>query len=219
MRKTMMFAVLVAGSLMAGCATMPERIEPALLSEASADQNAQIQQINQDIIKKREECVAAAKALEIGESAIVVSKEQVKTYDQSAKLLNAQMNFYNLQNTKDKVDATAKLIDQNNKRTVQEKANLDYLSIYRDQLGVEKDLRDLELANLLAKVDLLKAKIALDYQTKRQEKTPLKVEKYQAFADDLAKQLFNKQEEQKKAAEKTARAKDALAKTGYGAQQ
>jgi outer membrane murein-binding lipoprotein Lpp len=214
----MMIAAIVTGAFITGCVTMPNRIDPAFLAEATADQNAQIQQFNQDIIKKRDECDVAKKALETGESAIGVSKEQVKTYEQNGQLLNSQMNLLNLQGSADKVDAAAKGIDLNNRRIVQEKANTDYLSIYRDQLVIEKDLRDLELANLLGKADLLKAKIAFDFQMKRHEKEPIKVETYQKYVDDLAKQLFNKQEEQKKAADKTARAKDALTKTGYGAQ-
>jgi hypothetical protein len=213
----MMFVVLFAGIMTTGCVTMPAKIEPSLLSEMTDDQKAQIRQLNDDIIKKREEVVSAQKAASAADATLVVSKQQLGTYEQNAKLLDSQMKLYNEQGDKDKTDETAKKIEQNNKLIIQEKANSEYLSANRDQLKIEKDIRDLELASLLARVDLIKAKAAFDFQTKRQEKEPVKVEDYQKYSDDLDKKILKKQDDHKKAVEKSARAKEALDKTGYGA--
>jgi outer membrane murein-binding lipoprotein Lpp len=219
MRKIMMFAILCAGLITTGCVTMPATIEPTLLSEMTDDQKNQIQQLNQDIVKKRDESVVAQKAYAGSDEVVDVSKQQIKSYEQNGKLLDSQMGMYNEQGNKDKVEEIAKLIDQNNKRIVQEKANLEYQTTKRDQLKIEKEISELELSSLLAKVNLIKAKAAFDYQTKRQEKEPTKVEDYQKYSDDLDKKIVSKQEDHKKAVEKTARAKEALDKTGYGAKE
>lgn len=219
MYKGYILAAVFAGSMVIGCATMPEKIEPSLLKEATADQTSQLDQINKDIMVKRDERTTADQALAVAEAMLVVSKEQIRVYDQNGKLFEAQSALYTTQNSKDKLEATAKAVDANNKKINQEKANYDYLTVYSDQLKVDKECRELELASLFAKADLIKAKIAFDYQTKLQEKKPIEVATYQKYADDTAKQLADKKADQKKAAEKTARAKDALVKTGYGAQQ
>ena len=217
MYKGLILAAAFAGTMLAGCVTMTEKIEPSLLTEATADQNAQIDKLGKDAIVKREDRVAAEKAVNIAEAMIAVSKEQIRTYEQVGKLYAAQNNLYTVEGSKDKIDAVAKSIDANNKKTAQEKANNDYLNIWCDQLVCEKELRELELASIFAQVDLIKATAAHDFQVKRQEKKPIDVSAYQKNADEIAKKIVTKQSDLKKSVEKTARAKEARDKTGYGA--
>ena len=218
MNKILIFTALFTFGTMVGCSTMPEKIEPSLLLEAAADQNTQIQQLNRQIISKREESLALQKAVSIAEAVIAVSSEQVRLYEQNGKLLNAQFSLYTVQSVKEKMDIASKSIEANRKHIVQEKANGEYCAVYRDQLTAEKELREQELAVLLSQLDLLKAKIASEYQVKHQEKKPIIVEPYQKYNEDMVRQLSGKQAELKIAAEKTGRSKDALVKTGYGEQ-
>ena len=106
------------------CERCRKKIEPSLLKEATADQLSQLDQINKDIIAKRDERTAADQALAVADAMIVVSKEQVKVYEQNGKLLEAQSSLYTTQNTKDKLEATAKTVEANNKKIVQGKSKL-----------------------------------------------------------------------------------------------
>ena len=219
MNKLFVLAAVCTASVLAGCVTMTEKIEPSLLTEATAEQKAQIDKLGKESVAKREERLAAEKAVSIAEALIAVSKEQVRVYEQNAKLYNSQSSLYTIEGAKEKIDAVAKDVESNNRKIVQEKANSDYLTIWMDQLVIEKELRELELSSLFAQSDVIKATAAYEFQVKRLETKPIDVEVYKKNAADLGKKIESKQAELKKAADKTARAKDALAKTGYGVQQ
>ena len=218
MNKICVLAAVFAASFFAGCVTINPKIEPSLLTEATVEQKAQLDKLGKDAVAKREERVAAEKAVSIAEAMIAVSKEQIRVYEQDGKLYNAQSSLYTIQGIKEKIDAAAKDIETNNRKIVQEKANSDYLTMWRDQLVVEKELRELELSSLFAQSDVIKATAAYEFQVKRLEAKPIDVEAYRKSAADIDQKIVSKQAELKKASEKTSRAKDALAKTGYGAQ-
>ena len=137
MNKLCILAAVCAASFFAGCVTMTEKIEPSLLTEATAEQKAQIDKLGKDAVAKREERLAAEKAVAIAEAMIEVSKEQVRVYEQTARLYNAQSGLHTIEGSKEKIDAVAKDIEANNRKTVQEKANTDYLTIWMDQLSIE----------------------------------------------------------------------------------
>ena len=201
-----------------GCTTMPEKVENACLVEMTPEQTAQITQIEQSIIKKREERINAEKALAVADELIAVSSAQLEAVEANGRLLDAQKKLYAAQESQDKAAAAIKNSDINKQRAVQEKANTAYLKENRELIFIQKELRELELAVLLAQADLIKAQAAFAFQTKRQEKTPIKVEQYQKYYDAMNAQLTSKKENEKTALDRVAQAKDALAKTGYGAQ-
>jgi len=202
MNKNRIFSWCCACLIVCSCATIPERIDQSLLVEATADQSAQLKQIDLNIIQKRDERIAADKAIAESQALLAAQKELIKEYKDKRKILESQPS----QDAKEKIEETDNNIEV-------EKMHNEYLSVFIDQLNVDRDYCSLELTSLLAKADLVKANIAFEYQKKHQDAKQIRVEPYQKYYDDTLKQLSEKAKDKENAAQKTASMKKLI---GYG---
>lgn len=215
MRKEIMLCVVCVIAAV-GCATAPEKIDSSLLAETDAASSAKLQQTNQDIIKKRKERVAVSAALSSVVVMISASKQKIDDCTQQMKVYQAQIDTP--QNDKSRTDMTGKFIDADKTTIIREKANLEYLLTYRDQLKIEESCKELEIASLFTKDDRINAQIVHDAQVQHNNPDPIKVEPYQKYYDASVRDLAVKKEEVQDASDKTAFKKEARDKTGYEAQ-
>lgn len=164
--------VILFSLIIASCTTMPSEIEDKYLAEKTEPQSKAISALEQKIIDKNKE--KQSSGIRMKETANLPGKteEEVKLLEKENDILKDQIVLY--EKNKDAVNLEAKKVQlaDNESKLAKKRAILQYQESEKKLAETENALKDTELAQYIAELNLEKSKIAAVYRDKTEQATP-----------------------------------------------
>lgn len=164
--------VILFSLIIAACTTMPAEIEDKYLTEKTDPQLKAISALEQKIIDKNRE--KQSSGIRMKETAKLPGKteEEVKLLEKENDVLKDQIDLY--EKNKDAVNLEAKKIQlaENESKLAGKRALLQYQESEKKLAETENALKNAELAQYIAELNMEKSKIAAVYRDKTEPVTP-----------------------------------------------
>jgi hypothetical protein len=165
MKRSITLAAALA--VVIGCATMPDPVSTVYLSEKTPAESQAIDKLELAVVAKKNEKESAEKELRIIEQRVKAASADLNAVSARGKALEEESRLVSLTEDAGRAAEIAKKIEQNGRvRTHRDKKH-EKEKAAKQHGGALVDLRQAELAALVAELDMEKAKIAHVYQEKR----------------------------------------------------
>lgn len=185
---------LLISLFIAACSSIPKDVDEKYLAEKSESDTKAIYSLEQKIIDKNKEKQAVDKKLKEQSKLPSATEEEIKLLKKENGLLKDQVYYYeknidavNLENRKAQ-------LAENELKMSRKTAQFEYQKSENRLLETELELRNAELAQHIAELNVEKSKIAAMYRDKNE---PVKPEKEEGFFTRLINKMTGKDPDDK----------------------
>jgi hypothetical protein len=164
--------------MIAGCTTMPAEIEDKYLSEKTEPQSKTIYAFEGKIIEINKEKQSIDKKMKDQAKLPAGTEEEIKLLKEENGLLKDQVYFY--EKNKDAVNLELKKaqLGENETKLAKKTSLLQYNVSEKKLFEAELDLKNAELAQSIAELNVEKSKIAAAYRDKNEPAKPQEEENF-----------------------------------------
>lgn len=164
MRK-LIFAI-IAFTFITGCTTLPGPVDEQYLAEKTDSDAARLEQIEKEIIVKNREKQASEQNLRENTPDIENTREALNLITRENKLLKDQLELYTRSKDAKNMEIKKEQLAENEGKLERQRRLLKYQESQKNLYDTEAELRNAELAVLVAKLNFEKSKIAEAYREK-----------------------------------------------------
>ncbi len=168
------FALMLICAIGTTCTTMPTPVDTTYLSEIKSDESARIQELEQEILRRKKDVDSARTERDIAVQDEALAGATKDFLERKMAVFREKEKLYNL--TKDEPLAIK------NKKAIRDLTGaisahqnyLKYAAVRRDYLSAALELRETEMSAAVWEMQLEKARVARSYQDRRPEEFPEK---------------------------------------------
>jgi len=164
MRK-LIFAIM-ALTFITGCTTLPGPVDERYLAEKTDNDAARLEMIEKEIISKNREKQAAEQNRKENTPDIENTKKVLSLITGENRLLKDQLELYTRSKDARNMEIKKEQLAENEEKLERQKKLLKYEESQKNLYDTEAELRNAELAVLVAKLNFEKSKIAEAYREK-----------------------------------------------------
>jgi len=175
---------IIAFTFITGCATLPGPVEEQYLADKTESDAARLEQIETEIIAKNREKQAADQNRKDNTPDIENTKEVLNLITRENKLFKDQLELYTKSKDARNMEIKREQLAENEEKLERQRRLLKYQESQKNLYDTEAELRNSELAVLVAKLNFEKSKIAEAYREKTE---PVDEDEKKSFFSSLFK--------------------------------
>lgn len=172
------FSLIILSLLISACTTMPPEIEDKYLIQKTESDSKTINTMEERIIAKNREKQEAENKLRNRSQTPDTTEDEIKLLKKENGLLRDQVYLYEKNKDAVNLEAKKKQLADNEAKLDKKIAQFNYNQSERRLFETELDLRDAELAVLIAELNNEKSKIASTYRDKNEPPKPAEKETF-----------------------------------------
>ncbi len=157
---------IIAFAFITGCTTLPGPVQEQYLADKTESDAARLEQIESKIITKNREKQAAEENRKENTPDIENTKEVLNLITRENKLFKDQLELYTKSKDARNIELKRQQLEENEEKLERQRRLLKYEESQKSLYDSEAELRNRELAVLVAKLNFEKSKIAEAYREK-----------------------------------------------------
>lgn len=160
--------IIFALTFITGCTTLPGPVEEQYLIDKTDKDAALIEKVEAKIIAKNKEKQSAEQNRKENTPDIENTREELNLLSRENKLLKDQVELYTKSRDARNIEIKNEQLSENNFKVEKQKKLLKYQEAQKTFFDASADLKNSELAVLLAQLDFEKSEIATAYREKKE---------------------------------------------------
>jgi hypothetical protein len=165
--KRLLFTMILF-TLITGCATIPGPVAEQYLADKTEKDSERLEQIETEIIAKNREKLAAEQNRRENTPDIERTEEELDLLLRENKLLKDQLELYTKSKDARNIEIKRDELAKNNVNVAKHRNLLKYQEAQKNLFDAEAELKNAELAVLVAQLNYEKAEIAKEYREKNE---------------------------------------------------